>query len=68
MDSALIHTIVVLYFNLFWLYDRKWEGLKEIYGFGDVPYNQTQKMLTTLLWFFTFSGIFTLIIFLYKTI
>ena len=68
MDNALFHTLIVLFFNLFWLYQRKWEGLKEIYGFSGAPYNQTQKNLTTLLWFYTFSGIFTLIIFIYKTI
>jgi hypothetical protein len=68
MDSALFHTIVVLFFNLSWLYQRKWEGMKEIYGFGDGPYDVTQKMLTKFLWFYAFSGILTLLIFLYKII
>lgn len=68
MGGALFHTIVVLLFNIFWLYQRKWDGFKEIYGFGNEPYDEMQKMLTKFLWFYTFSGIFTLIIFLYKTI
>lgn len=68
MDNALFHTIVVLFFNLSWLYQRKWEGMKEIYGFGDGPYDEIQKMLTKFLWFYAFSGVLTLLIFLYKTI
>lgn len=66
MDSALFHTIVVLLFNLFWLYERKWEGLKEIYGFSDKPYTDTQKKLISLMRFYAFSGIFSLSLFLYK--
>lgn len=68
MDSALIHTIIVLVWNLFWLYDRKWDGFKEIYGFGNEPYNTTQENLIKLTWFYSLSGIFTLIFYLYKTI
>lgn len=68
MDGALIHTIIVLVFNLFWLYDRKWDGFKEIYGFRDEPYNNTQKNLITIIWIYALSGIFTLLIFLFKTL
>lgn len=68
MDSALFHTIIVLVFNLFWLYDRKWDGFKEIYGFRDEPYNNTQKNLITITWIYALSGIFTLLIFLFKTL
>lgn len=66
MDSALFHTIIVLVWNLFWLYDRKWEGLKDIYGFSKGPYNDTQKMLTKLVWFYSLSGIFTLFLWIFK--
>lgn len=67
MSSDLFHTLIVLSFNLFWLYQRKWEGYKEIYGFGKEPYDDVQKLLTKFLWFYSFSGILTLLLFIYKT-
>jgi hypothetical protein len=48
MFSLAFHTVVVLLFNLLWLYQRKWEGFKEIYGFTDIQYTSIQKQLITL--------------------
>jgi hypothetical protein len=67
MSSLLIHTVIVLFFNLFWLYQRKWDGLKEIYGLTDIQYTEIQKQLITLLRFYSLSGLLTLLLYLYKT-
>jgi hypothetical protein len=66
MFSLTFHTVVVLLFNLLWLYQRKWEGLKEIYGFTDAQYTSVQKQLITLIRFYSISGIITLLVLLYK--
>jgi len=66
MFSLLFHTAVVLFFNLLWLYQRKWEGFKEIYGFRDEPYDDIQKTLINLIWFYSLSGLLTLLLLLYK--
>jgi hypothetical protein len=66
MFSLAFHTVVVLLFNLLWLYQRKWEGFKEIYGFTDTQYTSIQKQLITLIRFYSISGIITLLLLLYK--
>jgi hypothetical protein len=66
MFSLAFHTVVVLFFNLLWLYQRKWEGFKEIYGFTDTQYTSIQKQLITLIRFYSISGIITLLLLLYK--
>jgi hypothetical protein len=66
MFSLTFHTVVVLLFNLLWLYQRKWEGFKEIYGFTDTQYTSIQKQLITLIRFYSISGIITLLLLLYK--
>jgi hypothetical protein len=66
MFSLAFHTVVVLLFNLLWLYQRKWEGFKEIYGFTDIQYTSIQKQLITLIRFYSISGIITLLLLLYK--
>jgi hypothetical protein len=66
MFSLAFHTVVVLLFNLLWLYQRKWVGFKEIYGFTDIQYTSIQKQLITLIRFYSISGIITLLLLLYK--
>jgi hypothetical protein len=66
MFSLAFHTVAVLFFNLLWLYQRKWEGFKEIYGFTDTQYTSIQKQLITLIRFYSISGIITLLLLLYK--
>ena len=66
MFNLAFHTLVVLFFNLLWLYQRKWGGFKEVYGFSDKPYDEIQKKLTKILWVYSLSGLLTLILLLYK--
>jgi len=67
MSSLLIHTLAILWFNVLWLYQRKWEGYKEIYGFNKEPYDDMQKFLIKFVWFYSLSGLLTLLLYLYKT-
>lgn len=66
MEALLIHPTLVLVFNLLWLYQRKWEGLKEIYGFREEPYGSIQKALITTIWLYSLSGV--LLVTLYLTL
>lgn len=66
MFNLIFHTSVVLIFNLIWLYQRKWEGFKEIYGFRNEPYDKVQKNLITLIWVYGLSGLLTLLLLVYK--
>jgi len=66
MFSLIFHSVIVLCFNLLWLYQRKWEGFKEIYGFREEPYDEVQLSLVKLIWVYSLSGLFTLLLLLYK--